>query len=100
MTWKFGLRDGHHVPTIFISFHRRLTSDLKVQRYTRFGSCSVLAIILTKRKVFFFIATLLNKGSVTLDKKELEDYAWLDKEELKGVFSPQYYEAVKNILVH
>ena len=59
-----------------------------------------MTIILTRLEVFFFIATLLNKGSVKLDKNELEDYAWLDKEELKGVLSPQYYDAVKSILVH
>lgn len=37
-------------------------------------------------------------GSLQLDGKELVDYAWVTKEEMKDCVSQEYYHAVEQIL--
>lgn len=37
-------------------------------------------------------------GQARPDNKEIVDYAWVTKQELKEYVSPQYYEAVKDML--
>lgn len=38
-------------------------------------------------------------GEVCLNKSELEDHAWVTKEEMKHYVSPDYYSAVSHALV-
>jgi len=49
-------------------------------------------------KVFFYGAQYLS-GQVTLDNKELIDYLWVSRDELKEYFSKDYYDYISNIIV-
>lgn len=46
----------------------------------------------------FFMKALYQSGSLELDGKELVDYAWVTKEEMKDYVSQEYYKAVEPIL--
>ncbi|KAF9173387.1 54S ribosomal protein L17 mitochondrial [Mortierella sp. AD011] len=48
-------------------------------------------------KVFFMKAHIF-AGQVQVDNKEIVDFAWVTKEEMKDYVSPDYYEAVKDML--
>ncbi|KAF9116828.1 54S ribosomal protein L17 mitochondrial [Mortierella sp. AM989] len=48
-------------------------------------------------KVFFMKAHIFS-GQVQLDNKEVIDFAWVTKQEMKDYVSPDYYEAVKDML--
>jgi NADH pyrophosphatase NudC (nudix superfamily) len=37
-------------------------------------------------------------GNVILDKNELEDYAWVAKDELKNYLSPDYLNSIHGLL--
>lgn len=49
-------------------------------------------------QVFFLKAQLL-AGRVQLDDRELEDYLWLTKEEIRDYVSEDYYSAVEHTLM-
>ncbi|KAF9355123.1 54S ribosomal protein L17 mitochondrial [Mortierella sp. AD094] len=48
-------------------------------------------------KVFFMKAHIF-AGQVQVDNKEIVDFAWVTKQEMKDYVSPDYYEAVKDML--
>ncbi|KAF9580667.1 54S ribosomal protein L17 mitochondrial [Lunasporangiospora selenospora] len=48
-------------------------------------------------KVFFMKAHIF-AGNVQIDNKEVVDYAWVTKDEMKSYVTPEYYEAVKDML--
>ncbi|KAL1915044.1 mitochondrial 54S ribosomal protein mL46 [Calcarisporiella thermophila] len=48
-------------------------------------------------KVFFMKAHVF-AGKVQVDQREIVDYAWVTKEELKNYVDPRYYEAVRDML--
>ncbi|KAF9975151.1 54S ribosomal protein L17 mitochondrial [Actinomortierella ambigua] len=48
-------------------------------------------------KVFFMKAHIF-AGQVQVDNKEIVDYAWVTKQEMKDYVSAEYYEAVKDML--
>ncbi|KAG0225232.1 54S ribosomal protein L17 mitochondrial [Actinomortierella wolfii] len=48
-------------------------------------------------KVFFMKAHIF-AGQVQVDNKEIVDFAWVTKQELKDYVSAEYYEAVKDML--
>ncbi|KAF8979266.1 54S ribosomal protein L17 mitochondrial [Entomortierella lignicola] len=48
-------------------------------------------------KVFFMKAHIFS-GQVQVDNKEIVDFAWVTKQEMKDYVSPDYYEAVKDML--
>ncbi|KAF9136122.1 54S ribosomal protein L17 mitochondrial [Mortierella sp. 14UC] len=48
-------------------------------------------------KVFFMKAHIF-AGQVQVDNKEIVDFAWVTKQEMKDYVAPEYYEAVKDML--
>lgn len=46
----------------------------------------------------FFFKAFYASGQVEVNREELEDYAWVTKEELKDYLSPEYYSAVLKFL--
>ncbi|KAF9923545.1 54S ribosomal protein L17 mitochondrial [Linnemannia zychae] len=48
-------------------------------------------------KVFFMKAHIF-AGQVQVDNKEIVDFAWVTKQEMKDYVTPEYYEAVKDML--
>ncbi|GJJ75525.1 large subunit ribosomal protein L46 [Entomortierella parvispora] len=48
-------------------------------------------------KVFFMKAHIF-AGQVQVDNKEIVDYAWVTKQEMKDYVAPEYYEAVQDML--
>jgi len=48
-------------------------------------------------KVFFFYAYYI-KGNIELNPKELIDYRWVTKEEMKEYFEPDFYNHIKEVL--
>ncbi|KAG0046778.1 54S ribosomal protein L17 mitochondrial [Gryganskiella cystojenkinii] len=48
-------------------------------------------------KVFFMKAHIF-AGQVQVDNKEVVDFAWVTKQEMKDYVSPEYYEAVQDML--
>ena len=46
----------------------------------------------------FFLKAFYQSGSLKLDEKEVVDYVWVTKEEMKDYVSLDYYQAVKPIL--
>ncbi|KAF9937346.1 54S ribosomal protein L17 mitochondrial [Modicella reniformis] len=53
--------------------------------------------IVTGTKVFFMKAHIF-AGQVQVDNMEIVDFAWVTKQEMKDYVSPEYYEAVKDML--
>ncbi|KAG0342489.1 54S ribosomal protein L17 mitochondrial [Podila horticola] len=51
----------------------------------------------TGAKVFFMKAHIFS-GQVKVDNKEIVDFAWVTKQEMKDYVAPEYYEAVKDML--
>lgn len=48
-------------------------------------------------QVFFYHAEYLG-GEVVLDGKELDDFAWVTRDELQEYFSPELYNYVRDML--
>ncbi|KAF9353572.1 54S ribosomal protein L17 mitochondrial [Mortierella sp. NVP85] len=55
------------------------------------------SVPVTGAKVFFMKAHIF-AGQVQVDGKEVIDFAWVTKQEMKDYVSPEYYEAVKDML--
>ena len=47
----------------------------------------------------FFLKAQYRGGEVHLDQRELQDYVWVTKDELKGYVSEDYYSAVAPTLI-
>jgi large subunit ribosomal protein L46 len=59
------------------------------------GSCS---LAYTKYSQVYFFKGHVLAGQCKPDGKEIVDFAWLSKEEIKEYVEPHYWEAVKDML--
>ncbi|KAF9432036.1 54S ribosomal protein L17 mitochondrial [Entomortierella beljakovae] len=55
------------------------------------------AVSVKGTKVFFMKAHIF-AGQVQVDNKEIVDYAWVTKQEMKDYVAPEFYDAVKDML--
>lgn len=46
----------------------------------------------------FFMKAHIFSGQVKVDNKEIVDFAWVTKQEMKDYVAPEYYEAVQDML--
>ncbi|KAG0242253.1 39S mitochondrial ribosomal protein L46-domain-containing protein [Mortierella sp. GBAus27b] len=61
------------------------------------GTKSESDVAIKGTKVFFMKAHIF-AGQAQVDNKEIVDFAWVTKQEMKDYVAPEYYEAVKDML--